>query len=237
MSLVDISGHLAFILTFVSFFQKSMIKLRLWAIVAGVAGLGYNGWVHSMMPAEQGIWPVLFWLSVFLIQNIVLAVIEIRDRMEVKLRPASRELMVSAFPGMHSRDWSALLDIREERYLAIGEKLIGIRGPTDSFMILAAGELDEIRHDGRVFKRKPGTMFGELTFIMGVDEFNSSPCDVICSQGVAVVYSFPYEKLRKLCKSPRLKLAFEEGVVRSAGLKHGLLHGDPVIPAPTLVSA
>lgn len=34
--MIDLVGHASFLLTFLSFFQRSMVKLRLWAIAAGV---------------------------------------------------------------------------------------------------------------------------------------------------------------------------------------------------------
>ncbi|MBA1286430.1 hypothetical protein [Pseudomonas aeruginosa] len=36
VGMIDLVGHASFLLTFLSFFQRSMVKLRLWAIAAGV---------------------------------------------------------------------------------------------------------------------------------------------------------------------------------------------------------
>ncbi|EPV8686816.1 hypothetical protein ACWAUP_000468 [Pseudomonas aeruginosa] len=232
MELIDLVGHIAFLLTFLSFFQRSMVKLRLWAIAAGIVGLGYNTWVHLNMPAGSGIWPVLIWMTVFLVQNIVLAVLQIRSEMEVSLRPSSRSLMCTSFPSMHSRDWAALMDKRQETELRDGDVLLGVGAQTDRLMLLAEGRLDESRADGRRSIRSAGAMFGELTFVMGRDEFNSSPCAVTAASDRALVYSWDYETLSSLAASSRFKAALEEGFVRSAGLKHGLLYAEPTLSRP-----
>jgi hypothetical protein len=187
-------------------------------------GLTYNTWVHIHMPEGSGIWPVLFWMSIFLVQNIVLAIMQIRGEMEVSLRPASRSLMCSTFPSMHSRDWAAMMAKRKEIVLASGDVLLDIGGETDSLMLLAEGRLEEHRGDGRRFLRTAGGMFGELTFVMGRDEFNSSPCKVTAVSERVLVYTWDYEALAELAQQPRFKAALEEGFVRSAGLKHGLLN-------------
>ncbi|HGY2474052.1 TPA: cyclic nucleotide-binding domain-containing protein [Pseudomonas aeruginosa] len=229
--MIDLVGHASFLLTFLSFFQRSMVKLRLWAIAAGVVGLTYNSWVHFHMPEGTGIWPVLLWMSVFLVQNIVLAVLQIRGEMEVGLRPSSRGLMCTAFPSMHSRDWAALMSKRREVVLTSGDVLLKVGGQTECLMLLAEGRLDETRADGRQNTRSPGAMFGELTFVLGRDEFNSSPCRVSATSERALVYTWDYDTLGELAKSSRFKAALEEGFVRSAGLKHGLLNS-PESPSP-----
>lgn len=235
MGMIDLVGHASFLLTFMSFFQRNMVKLRLWAIAAGIVGLTYNTWVHMHMSEGSGIWPVLFWMSVFLVQNIVLAVMQIRSEMEVTLRPTSRSLMCATFPSMHSRDWSALMAKRQEVTLNHGDVLLKAGGQTSCLMLLAEGRLEEKRIDCRQYLRSPGALFGELTFVMGRDEFNSSPCSVSAASEKALVYTWGYETLAELSKSPRLKAALEEGFVRSAGLKHGLLNAQEA-PLPELAA-
>lgn len=237
MQLMDVLGHLSFLLTFLSFFQSDLIKLRLWAISAGIIGLIYNGWVHWHMPDGSGIWPVLIWMTIFMCQNITLAVLQIREAIEVRLHPASRNLMCASFATMHSRDWSRLAAARVERRLKPGEALLKAGDSTDCLMLLASGRLEERRLDGRTYLRIPGTIFGELTYMLGPEEYNSSPCTITAIDDDTVVYCWEYRTLKALARTLRFKQALEDGFIRSAGLKHGLLDAGNRTSAPATVPA
>ena len=41
-TLVDVIGHLAFLLTAISFYLKDILLLRFLAIVSSIVGIGYN---------------------------------------------------------------------------------------------------------------------------------------------------------------------------------------------------
>ena len=220
---LTIVGHVSFALTFLSYAQKDMIRLRMIAVASLVCGLVYNGWVQSRMTGEDDIWLVICWLSVFLLQNILLLVREIRDGLEVALAPESRALLVNTFPKMHSRDWQALIANAEMQTYSKGAVILDVGQPTESLKLIVSGHA--VEHRGTAIRTcEKGTLWGELTFVMGTDYFNSSPVRITSESETLVVYAWRYDKLEKLLgKNLRMYAALQHGFVNSAGLKHGLL--------------
>ncbi|MFC7462281.1 cyclic nucleotide-binding domain-containing protein [Hydrogenophaga defluvii] len=217
-------GHLSFAISFVGYSQRSMIRLRLFAVLGLFVGLVYNGYVHMNMPPNQNLWPVLFWMTVFLIQNLVFAVLEIRGSLEVSLPPDQRAILVESFPHMHSRDWAQLVAKVDERGFSQGEAVLSSGEATTSLMLLVSGRCSEVRHDLPSSVRSLGTFWGELTYCMGSALFNRSPCDVLVVSEKAVVYVWSYETLRELeAGNPRLAKALRDAFIWSACTKHALL--------------
>lgn len=219
-----ILGNLSFAITFLSYAQKHVIKLRLFAILATSIGLVYNTIVHIQMPDGMNLWPVLGWLGIFLVQNIYLVVIAIREEMEQSMRPKTRELLVASFPEMHSRDWLKLLGSATLVDVAPGEFVLKRGEPTDAIMIAATGKFLEER-PGKKTPCGLGRLWGELTYVSGRDEFNASPCDVTAITP-ASYYRISYEALNSIIRTDRMRYAIYEGIVRSAGFKHGVLQED-----------
>lgn len=225
LNLFELLGHASFIATFAAYSQNDLIKLRIIAIVSLLCGLIYNAHVHFSMPEGQGIALVLFWLAVFLLQNLYKAYAEIANSIESPI-PASQRLLVStAFPEMHSKDWCRLSSIATVRRLKKGDVLIEAGGSTAAVMILASGRVEECRTDGLPpLKRSIGTVWGELTWTLGRSSFNTSPCQVVVVSDEAEVWEWSYVSLDKICSNnQRLLAALRNGFLRSACFKHGLL--------------
>ena len=211
-------GHLSFLITFLAYQQRDVIRLRLIAILSLGIGLGYNSLIQSRMPDDQNIYPVLFWMVVFLLQNLALVVRAIADQMETPLRPASRVLMVKTFPSMHSKDWSRLLATGAEEVHPKGTELLAADAATDSLHILASGSIVQTRCGSPDMVKHTGSMLGERTSFLGEDEFNSSPCAILALTNVRVI-RIKYENLHKLCKADRMRVALFEGLLRSFSLQ------------------
>ncbi len=62
---MPVFGHISFALTFASYAQRDIIRLRLIAVASLVLGLAYNLWINAHMPGDDNIWLVIGWLAVF----------------------------------------------------------------------------------------------------------------------------------------------------------------------------
>lgn len=222
---VQIVGNASFAATFLSFAQSDILKLRLLAIASLIMGLIYNTNIHLNMPQGQGIALVLFWLALFLTQNLYMAGRELAQSIEVPMAPDERLLASTAFPTMHSRDWQILASACTKRTLPFGASLLCAGGQTDSIMLLAYGQADEVRSDGLpTLERHAGTFWGELTWTLGKGAFNQSPCEVMVTSPSAEIWEWSYERLNRLtARNPRMLAALRDGFLRSACFKHGLL--------------
>lgn len=215
-------GHLSFALTFLSFTQTSIIRLRIIAVASQILGLIYNGWIDYNMPDGQDIHLVVFWLSMFLILNVFMLVREISNTLEVPLTAEDRELLIKSFPAIHSRDWLNLIKKGTKKTFQKDAVLLTVGSPTKCLQLIVKGKAVEIR-DGAKKECGSGTLWGELTYVMGDDYYNSSPVEIIVSSDSLTLIEWPYEVLRALAKNQRFNAALQNGFVHSAGLKHGLL--------------
>ena len=216
-------GHASFLLTYLSYSQKSLIRLRMVAVVSLLLGLVYNTWINSNMPEGQDIHLVVFYLAVFLLQNIYVLSREIHHAMEVTLPTEQRELLVSAFPSMHSRDWVKLVACAKKREFRAGDEILALGAATTALQLIASGVAQEHRK-GVVKECRKGVLWGELTFVLGLHYFNASPVSIVARSDRVTVLEWPYETLRKLsAENQRFNAALQNGFVHSAGMKHGLL--------------
>jgi len=217
-------GHLSFVITFLAYAQSDLIRLRLIAVASLIVGLIYNTYVHVNMPDGQNLWPVLLWMGVFLIQNIINSVREVNRSLEIPIPAHERMIHASAFPRMHSRDWFALRERATVHEVKNGHVLLAVGAPTHSLQMLVTGSAVENRADQEALRRRMGALWGELTWVLGDEMFNASPCEVKVTSDIAVVWEWEYTELDKLCKNnDRLATALRDGFVRSASFKHGLL--------------
>ena len=186
---IELIGNASFAATFLSYAQSDIIRLRLIAIASLCMGLVYNTYVHLQMPEGQGIALVIFWLSVFLVQNMAKAVREVSQSIEASLDPESRQLLAASFPAMHSKDWLQLMQAAHRREAQKQEVLLDAGASTTTLMLLASGSAVETRIDGLPpLVRRPGTFWGELTWSLGRERYNKSPCAVtviVRSEGCA----------------------------------------------------
>ena len=221
-TVLSIIGHLSFALTFLSYTQKSLIRLRSIAVASQILGLVYNGWINYNMPEGQDINLVVFWLSTFLVLNVYMLQREIASTLEVSLPAEERELLVKSFPAIHSRDWVELMSKGNRKTFPRDAVLLSAGSPTDSLQMIVKGRAVEVR-SGATKECGSGTLWGELTYVMGNDYYNESPVDIIVTSESLSLIEWPYETLRSLSKNQRLNAALQNGFVHSAGLKHGLL--------------
>jgi hypothetical protein len=228
LSLNDAIGHAAFALTAAAYSMRRIVALRAFAMLS----LSLSLWYNLTLPSGV-LWLVVGWLSVFFIINVVRISFELVDNIEARVPPEEKRVLASAFPAMHTRDWRRLAAISRQQECAPGETLLCVGDQTDALAVLLRGSTIELRADGRRITRDPGTLWGELTFVLGEAEFAGSPCHIAAGTEGATVLLFPYTKLRSMATaSPRLRAALHEGFVRSAGVKHGLLEHRWEIPVP-----
>lgn len=217
-------GHLSFVITFLAYAQSDLIRLRLIAVGSLIVGMVYNTYVHMNMPEGQNLWPVLLWMGVFLVQNLINSVREVNRSLEVTLPAHERLIQASAFPRMHSRDWAAMSASATKRALTRGQVLIATGASTHSLQMLVMGTALEQRSDQIPVRRRMGALWGELTWVLGEEMFNCSPCQVSVISEEAEVWEWEYATLDALCKgNDRMAIALKDGFVRSASFKHGLL--------------
>lgn len=218
MELHELLGHVSFGLTALSWLMRSVVWLRLMAIIATALGI----WFNYIIPGGP-LWQVIGWLSLFEAINLVQVVMLIRDMSEVMLSNREKAVLVAAWPQMHSRDFRRLMGHGDMVELAPGADILSVGDSTDSLWLVVDGWMDEARDDGTQYQLGVGATIGGATFIAR-DDLGGSPSKVTAGErGVAVV-KWRYAVLHTLVADhPRMGAPLYEGITRAMIVKYRML--------------
>ena len=216
-------GHLSFAATFFAYAQRSLARLRLIASLGLALGLLYNGYVHLHMPEGQNMFPSLFWLSVFLVQNISKSIREAMPAKHLALPANEEALRRATFPSMSTHDWAAFAALADKSTLKAGECLLLADKALSSLQVLVSGDVSE-RISDQAVRRTRGTLWGALPWAVGADAVSSAPARVTATAPGTEVWSWSYAVLDQLAgQNASLGNALKDGILRSACREQGLL--------------
>lgn len=216
----EIAGHAGFAISAIAYAMRKIVWLRAFALISLGLSLYYN------LTLEGGVlWLVVFWLTVFIVINLVQITLDIIENIEAPVPPEMKRVLASAFPKMHSRDWIRFVKAGRVTDHRRGEMLLDIGDQTEELAILINGGTIESRQGSSSVTREAGIFWGELTFFLGQDEFRrGSPVRIEAGPLGATVLRVSYSKIQALAaRNERFRAALAEGVVRSAGIKHSVI--------------
>lgn len=230
-TLPELLGHLSFGLTATSWMMKSVLWLRITAIVA--TGLGI--WFNYIIPAGP-LWQVIGWLSLFVVINLVQVVLTIRDLSEATLSNREKAILVAAFPQMHTRDFQRLMRAGQLQTLSPGEMVLSIGDKTKAISLVTDGWFDEGRDDGTSYRLGVGSTIGGATFIAR-DDLGGSPSLVRAGERGVSIVKWPYPLIhRMLQERPRMGGPLYEGMTRSMIVKYRMLREHESAPVSSFRS-
>ena len=175
LTLVDVIGHLAFLLTAISFYLKDILLLRFLAIVSSIVGIGYNYFLD-----EGPLWLPIFWLGVFTAINVWRIVGILMERSAIHFSDDERELYETIFKGFAPVEFMKLMRIAEWRDADQGAVFATEGRPVDGLRLLFSGEVN-VERDGReIGSARDGALVGEMSFIQGGDASATVTTTVPC---------------------------------------------------------
>tara|TARA_B100000700_G_scaffold329819_1_gene453039 strand:+ start:792 stop:1451 length:660 start_codon:yes stop_codon:yes gene_type:complete len=164
MSWIEIVGHLAFMLTAISFLLKDMILLRLIAGVSAVVGITYN-----YLCAGGPNWLPIFWLSLFALINGVRIGGIIKEQLSIHFTEDEKELYETIFSGFTPVEYMKLMRFAEWKNTVADDVLATQGRPLDGVYLLYNGEVKVQRENQEVGRSRDGALIGEMSFIQGDD--------------------------------------------------------------------
>jgi CRP-like cAMP-binding protein len=225
MELHQILGHLSFGLTAASWMMRSVMWLRIMAIVATILGICFN----YLLPSGP-LWQVIGWLTLFVVINIVQVITMIREMAEEPLLNREKAILVAAWPQMHSRDFKCLMGVGTLLNLPAAETILVVGDGTDSLWLVIDGWLEEHRDDDTQYRLGTGSTSGGATFIAR-DDLGGSPSNVIAGARGVTIMKWRYETLFSLvAKRPRMGPALYEGITRAMIVKYRMLREHEAAP-------
>jgi len=200
LTLVEFIGHLAFLLTAISFYLKDILLLRFLAIISALVGIGYN----YFLPVGP-LWLPIFWLGVFTVINLWRIVGILTERYSIQFNEHEQELYETIFKDFSPVEYMKLIRIAEWRDAAEGLVFASEGEAVDGLRLLFSGEVSVARDGNEIGRARDGALIGEMSFIQGGDASATVTAAVPCR------YVFwPEEALRGLLRrNPNIDVAMK----------------------------
>ena len=200
LTLVEFIGHLAFLLTAISFYLKDILLLRFLAIISALVGIGYN----YFLPVGP-LWLPIFWLGVFTAINLWRIVGILAERYSIQFNEHEQELYETIFKDFSPVEYMKLIRIAEWRDAAEGLVFASEGEAVDGLRLLFSGEVSVARDGNEIGRARDGALIGEMSFIQGGDASATVTAAVPCR------YVFwPKEALRGLLRrNPNIDVAMK----------------------------
>ena len=200
LTLVEFIGHLAFLLTAISFYLKDILLLRFLAIISALVGIGYN----YFLPVGP-LWLPIFWLGVFTAINLWRIVGILTERYSIQFNEDEKELYETIFKDFSPVEYMKLIRIAEWRDAAEGLVFASEGEAVDGLRLLFSGEVSVARDGNEIGRARDGALIGEMSFIQGGDASATVTAAVPCR------YVFwPEEALRGLLRrNPNIDVAMK----------------------------
>ena len=200
LTLVEFIGHLAFLLTAISFYLKDILLLRFLAIVSALVGIGYN----YFLPVGP-LWLPIFWLGVFTAINLWRIVGILTERYSIQFNEDEQELYETIFKDFSPVEYMKLIRIAEWRDAAEGLVFASEGEAVDGLRLLFSGEVSVARDGNEIGRARDGALIGEMSFIQG------GVASATVTAAVPCRYVFwPEEALRGLLRrNPNIDVAMK----------------------------
>ena len=200
LTLVEFIGHLAFLLTAISFYLKDILLLRFLAIISALVGIGYN----YFLPVGP-LWLPIFWLGVFTAINLWRIVGILAERYSIQFNEDEQELYETIFKDFSPVEYMKLIRIAEWRDAAEGLVFASEGEAVDGLRLLFSGEVSVARDGNEIGRARDGALIGEMSFIQG------GVASATVTAAVPCRYVFwPEEALRGLLRrNPNIDVAMK----------------------------
>ena len=174
-SVVEVIGHLAFLLTAISFYLKDILLLRFLAIVSSLVGIGYN----YFLPMGT-LWLPIFWLGVFAMINGWRILGIMMDRHSICFNADEKELYETVFNNFSPVEFMKLMRVADWRHAKKNEVFAMEGCPVDGLRLLFSGEVSVQRAGKEISRVRDGALVGEMSFIQGGDASATVKTTVPC---------------------------------------------------------
>jgi hypothetical protein len=155
-------GHLSFLLAATSFLLRDILLLRLFAVVASLAGIAF---AYGGLPTTN--WIVIAWQGVFIAINASWSVRLVRERRGVRFSEEEKELFQTVFRAFAPVEFMKLLRLARWADAGPGGVLATAGEALPDLMLVYNGAVEVALADGTRRRLKDGVFIGELSWLRG----------------------------------------------------------------------
>ena len=198
MSVVDVIGHLSFVIVAISFLMKDIIWLRAFSIFSGIVGITYN----FTIPVGP-LWIPIIWLTIFIAINIYMIIIFYVANRKSGFSEEDIKIWKKNFWGLSAEEFRNIRKIIIEKNFHPNSKVLEKNKETNYVYFINSGLL-KVNIDGDIPKKlSSGDVAGEMSFISN----SNANADVI-SETTTRCLAVEKTKLRKaMLRSPSFHIS------------------------------
>jgi len=219
LSFLETIGHLSFALGAIGWLMRDATRIRTCAVIGLALSLVFNGimWMRADPSSDlrSGISVVLFWVSVNFLVNIWMLARHLYTRRHRIHSIQDRAIFAKAFPRMTESDAAILSKMAIRSKYLPGTTILTKGGSVRSVILLADG-VARTNYEGDDSRLcHAATIWGDLTYTLGKESFNRSPCDIQAATEV-ITYEWSHSTLRSLAKYyPSIEASMLAGFILS----------------------
>jgi CRP-like cAMP-binding protein len=158
--MLDIAGHIAFILIALSFLVRDILWLRALSISASIASISY-----SYFAPAQPLWLVIGWNIVFIALNLIQIAVLLRERRGVAFTDEEKELYQTSFSRFTPVEFLRLIRIASWKDASPGAELMRAGEETAEVMLLFSGRVNVEKNGRKLAELRSGDFVGEIGFV------------------------------------------------------------------------
>lgn len=158
--MLDIAGHVAFILIALSFLVRDILWLRVLSISASIASIAYG----YFAPATP-LWIIIGWNVVFILLNLVQIAVLLRERRGVTFSDEERELYQSSFSRFTPVEFMRLIRIAVWKNAERGTLLMRAGEEAAEVMLIFSGRVNVEKNGRKLAELRSGDFVGEIGFV------------------------------------------------------------------------
>ncbi len=157
----NLVGNLSYILLILSMAMRDIFWLRLFAILAGLAGAAFAFfWLNNPVGT--------FWELLFTLVNVVQWLWLLYERRMQELTPEQARIKKEIFPLLSIADFRKLLDNAEEMVFLLGDELLKEGSKVPYVFLVLQGEAEVTIDGSRVSTCNEKDFVGEIGFLNGL---------------------------------------------------------------------
>ena len=158
--LVDLIGHLSFVITAMAYFMRDMLILRSLAVLSGLVAIVYIYLISGPLT-------VLFWQFILLGVNGWQIFSLLRERRNISFSEEERELFQTVFSHFAPVEFMKIMRIGVWKAGEPGDILATKDEPIDDIMVIYNGEVAILKGGAEVALLRDGTWIGEMSYLQG----------------------------------------------------------------------
>jgi CRP-like cAMP-binding protein len=160
--MLDVFGHLAFVLILVSFLVRDIVLLRTISVAASLASITYN----YLAPASP-LWLVIGWNLVFMSVNGVQIALLLRERRGVEFTEQEQEIYETNFKRLSPVEFLRVLRIARWEDANSGDTLVRSGQKDADVMLIYSGRAHVEKNGQKLTELRGGDFVGEMGFLTG----------------------------------------------------------------------